>query len=346
MLPAKNPNSEVIESFYLETLKGLFFAVKGLEHPPDRFISVLRYVPDPDNGTRTKAGVRYRRFYHFAEQEQFLQSFHPQFLAFDPVFQATLQSVPKSLLRRIYDPRSRLKEMTEALTATGIEKDAAAFGTLLHEASGVPRSAIGISGSLLIGLHADSSDLDLSVFGIQNCRKVYEALRQLLDSQSVEGLRRLDVAGLKELYSQRIADTRMSYREFLALEQNKVCQGSFRGRPYFIRLIKDAREADEAYGSVRYNPLGRITITAKVADDQESIFTPCRYVLSDVRTLEGPSSTVHGIVSFRGRFCELARTGDSVRAAGTLERLEKSDGEIRHRLLLGNSPEDTLTLSN
>ena len=45
---------EVVESFYLETMEGLFFAVKGLEHPPDRWIAVLRYAPDPERGSREK----------------------------------------------------------------------------------------------------------------------------------------------------------------------------------------------------------------------------------------------------------------------------------------------------
>jgi uncharacterized protein len=340
MIADTNLFSEVTESFYLETHEGLFFAVKGSEHPPDRFIAVLRYAPDP-GGSRSKGGVAYRRMYHFAEQEQWIRSSCPDFLAYDSVFQIVLQSVPRSRILRVYDPRLRLQEMMQ-MPGKPIEKDAADFAALLQEPARVPRSAIGITGSLLIGLDTENSDLDVSVFGAPDCFKVYEALKKLLDSESHQDLRRLDIDELKDLYHEREADTQEpSFDEFAALERNKICQGHFRGRPYFIRFIKEANTA-AAYGSARYTPVGRATITATVARDQDAIFTPCRYFLSDVQVLEGPAVQVSEIVSFRGRFCEQAWKGDAVKAAGMLERIENSRGEIRHRLLLGNSPSDYL----
>jgi|GEM_PF-114541 len=333
---------EVIESYYLESDEGLFFAVKGLEHPPDRCIGVLRYAPDAEHGDRKKDEMRYRRLYHFAEQEDLLRSLYPQYLAYDAVFHATLQSVPQSRVRRVYDPRVRLLEMAAGAAASGIESDAVSFAGLLQESAGVPPSAIGISGSLLIGLHTEHSDLDFSVFGTENCRTIYEALGSLLRSDFADGPRRLEINAIKELYHQRETDTHVYFDKFVDVEKNKVCQGSFHRRPYFIRFIKEAHEWSPIYGSVRYTPLGRTKITAKIHDDQEAIFTPCKYVLSDVNVLEGPPLFVREIVSFRGRFCEQARTEQSVTAAGTLESVENIRGEIKYRLLLGSSPEDMM----
>jgi uncharacterized protein len=342
MLPAKDVFSEVIESYYLETQEGLFFAVKGLVHPPDRFVAVIRYAPDPEMGERKKDGISYRRLYHFDEQERLLQSSFPQYIAYDPMFQSTLQSVPRLSVRQIYDPRARLKELTNAAIAGTLEEDAVAFAGLLQKAAGVPLSAIGVTGSLLIGLHNASSDLDLAVFGINNCRQVYQALGALLDSGSFAELQRLDEHGIEELYRQRLSDTHMEFREFADLEKSKSCQGSYRSRPYFIRFIKDGHEAGERYQDCRYQAIGRATITATIADDQEAIFTPCRYRLSHVHNLERLNLGVDEIVSFRGRFCEQARTGELVRASGMVERVENTEGEIRYRLLLGNSPDDTM----
>jgi uncharacterized protein len=341
MLPANNPFSDIVESFYIETKERLFFAVKGLEHPPDRYIAVLRYAPDPEKGDRRKDGVHYRRFYHFAEQELLLRSSYPQFLAYDPFFNTTLQSVPKSSVHRVFNPCQRLQEMAAAPTEM-IERDAVAFADLLQKNSGIPWSAIGISGSLLIGLDTEKSDLDFSIFGAENCRKAYEALAGLLDFRSVPDLQRLDASGIEELYAQRVVDTHMDFRNFSALEGSKVCQGSFRQRPYFIRFIKKAHEIADKYGDNTYTLCGRAAIVATVVDHQESIFTPCRYAISGVRVLDGLPLDVTEIVSFRGRFCEQAQTGESVRAAGTVERIENKLGEIRYRLLLGNSPEDTM----
>jgi len=336
--------ARVIESYYLETQEGLFFAVKGMEHPPDRVIAVLRYAPDPEPGGRVKGGKSYRRLYRFAEQERLMRTTYPHYLAYDPVFRTTLQSVPRSLVQRIYDPRQRLQELMPAAAGKGIEGDAAAFAGLLEKEAAVPSSALGITGSLLIGLHTELSDLDIAVFGAESCRRAHQGLRRLLDGQSGE-LRRLDARGMEALYAQRVVDTRMAFGQFVDLEERKVNQGCFRRRTYFIRFIKEAREASEMYGRFGYTPLGRTTITAVIADDQEAIFTPCRYLVSDVRSREGASvQNLNEIVSFRGRFCEQAQTGESVMAAGTLERVQNSRGDAWHRLLLGNSAEDTMVV--
>ena len=62
----------MIESHYVESSDGLFFAVKGLIHPPQAVVAYLRYTPDPD-GNREKGGIRYRRLYHFEEQKELLR---------------------------------------------------------------------------------------------------------------------------------------------------------------------------------------------------------------------------------------------------------------------------------
>ncbi len=338
----RDASAEAIESFYLETREQLFFAIKGLEHPADRWIAVLRYAPDAQRGTRKKGGALFRRLYHFAEQEEFLGA-NSQYLAYDPVFGTTLQSVPRSLVQRIYEPRARLIELVKAGGLQGPEMDAAAFAGLLRKEAGVPWPGLGITGSLLIGMHTAESDLDIAVYGAQNCRKVHRALQKLLEDRSFAELRRLDERGVEELYAQRTADTRMPFDEFVQLEKRKVNQGVFRARPYFVRFIKEIREAGPAYGQLRYAPIGRAAITASIADDREAIFTPCRYNISGVRFLNGtPVENLGEIISFRGRFCEQAQTGEAVTAAGTLERVQNSRGDSWHRLLLGNSPEDTM----
>ena len=334
-------SSPPIESYYLETTDGLFFAVKGFEHPPDRCIGVLRYAPDPAKGDRIKAGVSYRRLYHFDEQEQWLLKHNPACLAYDPVFDARLQSVPLSAVRRIYDPILRLRELAQSSAGMGVEGDAVAFLRLVQTQSGVPWDHLGITGSLLIGMHTEYSDLDAVVFGTQSCRQVYKTLHNLLEDPSVPDLRRLDRQGMEALHAVRSEDTPMPYEEFIGLEARKVNQGSFRGRPYFIRFVKNANEAGWIYGEKKYSVLGRAEIRAVIADDRDALFTPCSYFLSEVRGLSGAlPANLNEIVSFRGRFCEQAFAGESIMASGTLERVQ-SGQDSRHRLLLGNTSEDT-----
>jgi len=339
--------SQVVESYYLETKEGLFFAVKGLLHPPDRFLACLRYAPDP-LGDRQKQGYHYRRLYHFAEQEQLLRAAYAQYLAFGPVSQTTLQSVPRQCVRRVYDPRLCLQELSQQPERDPAAEDALAFASLLQREAGI-HAGLGISGSLLIGLHTPRSDLDVTVFGTENSWAVYRALKRLLatgDSESrltPREISQLDQQGIEELYAERLADTRMAFPDFTAVETHKVNHGQFRGRPYFVRFVKEPAEVQESYGDYRYTPLGRAGIAAIVTDASEAIFTPCRYQMAAVHFVQGsPVENMTEIVSFRGRFCEQAQAGDRIRARGTLERVEARDGRSWHRLVLGNQPEDTM----
>jgi hypothetical protein len=330
----------IVESHYLETHEGLLFAVKGLVHPPDRFLGCLRYAPDP-KGDRQKEGRRYRRLYHFAEQEQFLQAKYPHYLAFDPTCQATLQSVPRACVRRVYDPRQYLQDLLRA-ERDPVQEDALAFASVLRQAASVPWNSLGISGSLLIGAHTPHSDLDVSVYGTQHGWAVQRALKKLL-AENAGPIRKFDQRGVEALYAERVTDTRMSFDDFVRAEKDKVTQGQFRGRPYFVRFLREPAEADETYGDFHYTPLGRAGIRATVTDASESIFTPCRYLLAAARGVAGAAvEDAAEIVSYRGRFCEQARAGDTIRAHGTLERVQAKGGRVWQRLLLGNHPDDIM----
>lgn len=331
----------VLEGHYLETVEGLFFAVKGWVHPPERYFACLRYVPSGSGGDRRKGDTGYRRLYSWAEQERLLESAYPHYLAEDPVLHRTLQSVPRSRVRRIYDPRARLEELRATGGSDAVERDALAFAALLWEEAGGDGRALGISGSLLIGLHTARSDLDLVVYGAGNSWAVHRALGRLRAAGGP--VEPLDARELEALYRSRRASAFCTPEAYAARERGKAMQGLFRGRPYFIRFLKDPAELDERYGDRAYTPLGPAAIEATVVDARDRIFTPCCYRVEAVRFLEGLRvEPLTEIVSYRGRFCEQAAEGDRVRASGTLERVEAATGEVWHRLLLGNSDADFL----
>jgi uncharacterized protein len=330
----------IIESHYLETREGLFFAVKGLVHPADRFLGCLRYAPDP-NGDRHRDGHRYRRLYHFAEQEQFLQAEYPHYLAFDPACGVTLQSVPRAYVRRVYDPRQSLQDLLRS-ERDPLQEDALALAGVLRQEANIPWNGLGISGSLLIGVHTPHSDLDMTVYGTQYGWAVHRALKKLLTAETGP-IRKYDRQGVETLYTERVADTRMAFDDFVKIEKDKVMQGQFRGRSYFIRFLREPAETRESYGDFYYTPVGQAGIRATVTDASESIFTPCRYPLAAVQGVEGAAvKDVAEVVSYRGRFCEQAQAGDRIQARGTLERVQAKDGSVWHRLLLGNHPEDIM----
>lgn len=332
----------MIEGYYVESTDGLLFAVKGLIHPPEAVVAYLRYAPDSD-GERKRDGVRYRRLYQFEEQEGLLRERHPLYLFSDPIFGERLQGVPKECIKLVHNPCLKLAELRRRESLDELEEKAVEFADLLAGRAKVPENSIGISGSILVGLHTRHSDLDAVVYGSEHCWAVHSALRELLNEPGGE-VRKLNEEEMRELYASRSQDTPMSFEDFTWLESRKVIQGRFRDCEYFIRFVKDLAEVGEGYGDRKYTPLGQAKIEATVADANESIFTPCTYSVEDVRLPDGLEvGGLREIVSFRGRFCEQAKEGERVIAKGKLEKVAAREGEVYHRLLLGG-PGDFMTV--
>ncbi len=332
---------EIIEGFAVETTDELIFTVKGLLHPPERVIAYLRYLPDPA-GERTRGGVRYRRVYHFQEQEAILRTRYPAYLADDPVFGLRLQSVPRRRIRTVYDPRRYLARLRERGPDDPLERDALALATLLQEAADVAWAGLGVSGSLMLGLHQRSSDLDLIVYGAAAGRAVHRVLRDLLNETGAP-LRRPSRDELAALHAEHRTDTPLPFDDFARLQARKVNELRFRGRETFIRFVKRPDEVEEGYGDRRFEPRGQATIHARVTDARDAIFTPCRYGVAEVTFARGaPVDDLRAVVSFRGRFSDQARAGERIEARGSLERVAPREEPAYHRLVVGGRAGDYL----
>jgi len=326
------------EGDFLETADNLIFDVKGIVHPPERVIAYLRYVPVVRGG-RMRLGVRYRKVYGLREREAFLRKNAPVYSYFDPVAHRRLQGVPVEKIKALYKPNKKLEQLSARKRPIPIEEDALELVKLLKSAADLPLTRFGISGSLLVDLHDENSDIDLIVYGVRESHKVLEALRGLQHNML---LKRYDEAGIRRLYEARSMQNAMSFNAFLMHEKRKFLEGRFRRRDYFIRCIKDWSEVKEKYGDRYYRPLGSSTICAVVDDDSENILTPCVYKVAQAKVLSGKKTAVPSqVVSFRGRFCEQAFQGERVQARGRVERVVNRWGEWC-RMVVGESPSDHL----
>jgi predicted nucleotidyltransferase len=303
------------EGDFLETVESLIFDVKGVCNPPDRIISFVRYVPD-SKGERQKEGKIYRKIYNLKERYQFLREFFPHYIYFDPIFQRELQGVPLKNIRKMYDPVQRLLQLLNAERDT-TEECAFQLVNILD----IPMKRMGISGSILVGLHTENSDIDVMVYGEEFCFEAYNHLRTLREK------------GVLQQFSTERAKEKAEFRwghsnEFLAkLEQKKVMHGLFQEREYFFRFLKGEYMR---YGDVQYIPLHKAILKARIRDDTQSIFTPCCYTIGH-SSIEGISK----LVSLRGRFCEQAKKGDTIIARGTVEKVVTKDEEY-HQLVMGD----------
>jgi predicted nucleotidyltransferase len=333
------------EGELIKTDNDVIFDVKGLVHPPNRIVAFPRYIPSPQGNRKSRKGV-YDKIYSLSERFKFLQEKAPALIVHDKVFDAVLCEVPTNEVTRHYTPVEKLRKLRSAKILSALERKAVQLAETLKEAANIPWSAVGISGSILVGLYTLQSDIDPLVYGIESCRKAYAALENLREADASQ-FKPYTRKELQALFDFRSKDTIMSFEDFERTESRKAFQGMFSGTDYFIRFVKDWSQTSEQYGGVCYKDCGYAKITATVADDAEALFTPCTYQLENVAVVDGAKlQPIREIVSFRGRFCEQAKTGEAVVAQGKVERVTNTQTKREHyRLILGNKPSDFMALS-
>ena len=335
--------SRAREGDLIESLDGLIFDVKGLIHPPNSIVAFPRYFPD-EKGERRRKGMSFSKVYSLAERYALMKIKYPQYLVYDPVFDETLCEVPLARIKKHHDPVKGLAKLFHSKHLDPLQKNAVQAMELLKRETTIPWDKMGISGSILLSLHASKSDIDPIVYGSENCRKTHSALKMLLKDED-SPFKVYSREELKVLFDFRSKDNAGTFEDFVRTESRKVMQGKFMGTDYFMRFVKDWNEIDEEYGDFQYRNMGNATIRATIIDDSEAIFTPCKYKVENVIIIEGSTEPAE-IVSFRGRFCEQARNGEAVAAQGKLEGItDRRRKDTHYRLLIGNKPSDYMIIT-
>jgi predicted nucleotidyltransferase len=330
-------NQTAREGDFIETLEGLIFDVKGVVHPPNRVVSFLRYYP-LEVGSRQRAGINYGKVYNLDERFDILGKDYPHYLYEDAVFGLTLQGVPLSSIRQVYRPVEVLEQLRTRQKRDALQDAAVQLAEVIQEASNIEPSMLGISGSILVNLHEPTSDLDLIVYGRHASRAVQEALHKIHKTQK-EGIAGYTQETYQPIFDLRWKRSGLSFEDALEIDSGKAMHRTFQGRDYFIRAILDWDEVEEAYGDHRYRKIGYAKAQVAITDHSEGLFTPCRYKIKEVNI--SAAKKIREIVSFRGRFSEQARRGETVIVQGTLEEVvTKTDRWAR--FVLGSNPRDLL----
>src|SRR5262245_14196463 len=315
---------------FVETAEGFFFCVVGYLHPADRYTAYLKYTPAV-GGRWARGGVSYRRelpYYHVQNVVKtlaFLEREFPRYIWRDPIRDLRFSFVPHEAVVTYYRPEERLARIIDE-PGDRLETEVRDLVTALGAATGLPRSAFGITGSILLGLHDPSfSDIDLIVYGAANARLVRRALRASGPPFAPLGLARRQRWRAETVERFGLAEAEVA--EFEATRWNYFL---FNGRYVSVHPTRAESEIAEEYGTEPVRRRGVVTIEARVADASEAIFLPAVYWLADSAGLDGAPAAIDQLVSFEGLYCGVAQAGDRIRARGMVEE----SGGLR-RLVVG-----------
>lgn len=320
---------------FIETPEGMFFCVVDYLHPPGKYTAYLKYSPAP-SGRWQRGGTAYRRelaFYHAHQVGQtldYLQANHPHYLDYCPVRDMRFSMIPHDRVAHYYRPQTRLVEVMGS-PRDPLEEDVAALAADL-EAAGIPLAQVGISGSILLGIHNEAfSDIDLTIYG----REAVDRLAVALAAGRVPGIGPIDQDWLAG-WRREIADHHgLTPAQIDWLVTRRWNFAYYRGRRYLsLHPVRSDAEIRERYGDHTYRDAGDCRLRAVVRDATEAIYLPAHYAIGDVAILEGPQVEIQQICCHEGLFGQVADEGQVIEARGKLEQM---DGGARHRLVIGSS---------
>ncbi len=327
----------LVEGFFITTVDNIIFEVKGVVHPLGRTIAYPRYVPDSAGERQTVGGRRYTKLAATSERLEYLRLNAPWYLWRDPFRNREMVTVADEQIAYILDPVETLHHMCQlGKNLTDLQRATLDLVKEIVKSAHVPIMSLGITGSQLVGLANENSDIDLVVYGDKWAKRVYSYLKR--ERENILRLRKYNEQELRKHVMFRWKELDQFHHILQDLEAKKIFQGVFGGYDFFIRAVKNPQEVKTIYESEIVTCRREASIICDVIDDRNALFTPCEYL---VYCEEDPELT--RLISYRGRFCEHVQCSETVAARGQLETvLIDATGERYRQLVLGESPQDYL----
>ena len=232
-----------------------------------------------------------------------------------------------------------------------VEKYSKSLCELFINKGGISKNSIGITGSTMVSLDKNDSDIDIIVYGTETSLNFQEKLNQLLDES--KNFRKYNLKEFRSHYTWRVGGSDILFEDFMKSEQRKLHQGKCRNYDYFIRYIKSPEDWNGDFYDYQYKNFGRIKLKARILDSIDSIFTPCSYKIQPFKALDEKSvlnkvklKDILEINSFRARFCEQAKEGETVIVEGKLEKVNYKNKLEYYRILLTDQTKDKMLITN
>lgn len=336
---------------FIYTTDDLFFASTNYVHPENRFISFLRYIPNP-KGDREKENKKYSKV-NSEEAYKFLKENHPEYLYFCDVTNVEMMGVPHYKVKKIIKPEKRLSELREAYNKGKKLKNPEIMDRLMdisdffHYIAKIPYENLGISGSILPGLHKENiSDIDFVVFGLENHRKAMDAFRKHKNSKvyikeldKTIQLNKIEDNFWERLYNKRMKDSSLSKKEFCWYEKRKNNRGTVNGTLFDILATRNYNEISGTWGDTVYEPLGISQIECTITNAIGAYDNPSVYEIDNLKVINGVDVNISEIASYTHTYAGQAIEHEEILAKGKVEKVIKEDSDDKYRLVVGTTRE-------
>jgi predicted nucleotidyltransferase len=271
---------------FIEDRDGWLYAVSAYDNA-ERVGCVLRYAPDPAGERQRRSGERYHKF-DFDEAYEHIRRHKPEYLD-------VMHRVPICDVRRVYRPQAEFPIVIARDPRVGA----------LQRILGLPRGYIGCTGSLLVGLGAASSDIDLVAYG-----DAWFAGQKRLQAAIGGG----EVSALSDemwrtVYAKREPEIR--FDQFVLHERRKWNRGVI-GGTYFDLLFSRSYDDIATVPIRKGRVLGLTQIEATVTDTSHAFDSPAIY--------EVEHEQVSRVLSFTHTYSGQAVPGEVIEARGVLEQ--------------------------
>ncbi len=262
----------------------LFFSVVGYRnHPHVRCF--LRYAPG--DGKRFRDGKEFRKLSH----DDAVRIGRKFFRNNEGIFR-----VPYDVVDEVFKPEEKLGEIMDS----EVKKVVDFFDN-------IPMANMGVTGSRLIGLKGDESDVDFIIYG-KDWFRGREKIRRGIERGKIS---EPDDDTWEFIYQKRKPP--INFNAFLAHERRKFHR-AFIGSTYFDLLyVRDYDELEKNIPEVIGRKMGKMKITAEVKDDRDIFDYPAYYPVEHER--------IKAVLSFTHTYAGQAFRGEVIEAFGQVEEI-------------------------
>lgn len=287
---------------FLITKDEWIFAVSDYFHSKG-IRAILRYVPD-EKGEREFKGKKFKK-YDFGPSFEFMKEHRPEWVQ-------DVHVVPESEVRQILHPSEVIPEL---VNSNGRVREI----VKVLDLAGIPRTSMGVTGSLLAGLQNESSDVDFVVYGPQ----WFRARDAITTAKKLKGpIEEVSEEMWQRIYRKRIPE--ISFDEFMLHESRKGNRGMVEGTYFDLLFVREWDQIKDPL--LRGKDTVKLKIEAKVINAEFAFDSPAFYKVEH--------DEIDHVLSYTHTYAGQALPGETLEACGMVEEV----GNMK-RLVVGTSRE-------